>query len=1617
MQSAVAAGSVDEVAQLVEAGPDFLRWSLPENPTGSESVEHLPVRTWVELATGLTYFDSARGVWVPTVEAFEIRADGWAVAARGPHRVAVAPDLRTWGGIQIESADGERLRSHLLGLAYYDPETRSSVLIAEPRESVGVLAFDNQVIWEDALDGLRAAVRVTYAKAGVEHDLVLLEAPPPPAAFGLPETSRLELWHELVDTPALTTRIENRRTNDPPASAELWLEDRALQVGSLRMARGRAFSLAPNALTAGLPVFEGAGVAVQKAVHSLDGRHFLVESVDYAAVRSELEELEAADWVDAAGRFRWGPGVRMNAGRCFPEGPLPTATTGAIQLARVNLPERAWVLDYALLNSTTNLTLCGDTTYHVSSLVNLAGVTTLEAAVIKFSAGAQLRIHGTLRCETGPYHPAVLTGYHDNTAGEALPGSTGDPWSSYAAATALHFEDNVSDLRHVRILHAHQGVWYDWDSGGPHRLSHVQFLHCQKAVVPHQTTVRVANVLMDGVETAFFNASHPATVDIEHLTAVNVGTFRGSGLLTINLTNSLLVNVTTVGTVHSAHCAINPQSPVVFEACGAGAFYLPVGSPYCNAGTPALSGPLRTELRSLTTEAPRILTGPISSPLTLTPEVWRDADQPDLGYHYPVVDYLVSNVVATATITLREGVVLGVTGGYGLGLNTGSGLISEGGVPHLNRLVHYRTVQEQPRSWTVNSILGWLCAPLPEVRLRLTEISGQPGGGGLNVLLSAQPFHRVSLVDCQLHRVRFYLCPGLAAGVNPEVGWTNNLLARCSVFLHRTGAALNTPFSARLFNNLFTGGSLVLSYDVSGVNPLWEVRDNLLDGVSQTVWGNGVPTYLVRSHNAFTIGTVNGLGGSSVYTGLSRGFESGPLGRYYYPAAGAPPSLGYLVGRGSRPTAGSVGLYHHTTQVSQQKELNSALDIGFHYLAVEPAEVEVAKGGMSLSASSSGSGWAPAKAADQLTTDPGWHNATFTGTTEYLRVDLGSSRTVSGVDYVPRVMSGNWVDGSHNGVLRQYAVHVTESASGDPAQWGLPVASGEWYWPNRQERRSLRFAARTGRYVILRRLTAWGWYSAQDPNYAAYNYPGFANANEIWVWEERALESTALDSDTDGLPDYVEDVNGDGIRDPWETDFTLADTDGDGLSDGAEVHVTGTDPTNPADGPQHDAVYVPYQIAHPLWRVAQGYGTEVITTQEKLLVGRGTDAIRLFIHVHTGEAPENYPEFNDRLTYQIQSPLVGIIVGTFRLTQLGGQGLAMIFPAEWFVCHAKTLEADSYVTFKLTSQNINSATGDSTILVGLSALRVDFDPIMNVVGENRFVFTSNQTGVLALELGATVQPAEQEAFDYLGSRVRFELEAIGDSELRWEDEDNPGVGIADGHGFHNNAEFHGLPSSNAAFGRKLARLYVDGLWDLDSEQEIKVFFPADAYNYPGCPERVADPNFDPEGTPDKYIPSNYFFYYSQIPSVVYGNPQFNYLGSGETKPWMTDPPYPYYVEARRERLGYPVHFGTNAGRTYQYINVFAYACRHEATHASNYATWWPQRHRAPNEPLDRDNDAMPNDVETANGYNPDHPVSFPPPPEILNWNDDQRYTLSTEPEWEPNEGDGLDWAHPGAQWP
>ena len=66
--------------------------------------------------------------------------------------------------------------------------------------------------------------------------------------------------------------------------------------------------------------------------------------------------------------------------------------------------------------------------------------------------------------------------------------------------------------------------------------------------------------------------------------------------------------------------------------------------------------------------------------------------------------------------------------------------------------------------------------------------------------------------------------------------------------------------------------------------------------------------------------------------------------------------------------------------------------------------------------------------------------------------------------------------------------------------------------------------------------------------------------------------ASEADSDGDSLLNSQEDLNGNGVVDAGESDPQQADTDDDGVSDGMERIVWGTDPTTADDKPEVPAL-------------------------------------------------------------------------------------------------------------------------------------------------------------------------------------------------------------------------------------------------------------------------------------------------------------------------------------------------------------------------------------------------------------------------------------------------------------
>ena len=70
-------------------------------------------------------------------------------------------NLASAGAIELELPEGQRLRSHVLGLSYYDAASGRNVWIAEVKDCPGVIVEPNQVVYADAFEGLKGDVRYT----------------------------------------------------------------------------------------------------------------------------------------------------------------------------------------------------------------------------------------------------------------------------------------------------------------------------------------------------------------------------------------------------------------------------------------------------------------------------------------------------------------------------------------------------------------------------------------------------------------------------------------------------------------------------------------------------------------------------------------------------------------------------------------------------------------------------------------------------------------------------------------------------------------------------------------------------------------------------------------------------------------------------------------------------------------------------------------------------------------------------------------------------------------------------------------------------------------------------------------------------------------------------------------------------------------------------------------------------------------------------------------------------------------------------------------------------------------------------------------------------------------
>ncbi len=899
-------------ASISERGDHYRVWQRVTVERDEEGRPYsLTNSAYTELETGM-HVKQPDGTWAEASDEIEIIHSG-GIARKTRHRVHFAPNCNSPVAIDLLSADGRRLRSRILGLGFFDRSSRKSVLIAEIKDSEGRLLMENrnEVVYYDAFTDLKADVRYRNSKAGLEQDIILRENPPSPAEYELnPATTVLEVLTEFISPP-----VPKKRVRMVSGDA-----DEFLDFGDLKMGNGRVFLLGKT----------GGEIPVTKQWGNLDRRTFLIEQIPYKSIEPELKSLPRK----TAARRISPDGVlhRVSARRLLPEVQPTKQVSGSLLLASAPLSGPGVVLDYIIASSDENYTFRGDTTHYVNGPVHLSGTnTTIEGgAVIKFarSASARIDITGRINCQTGAYRPAVFTGEDDNTVGETIAGSTGSPTNHYGNGLTVITPGNA--LHDLRFLYAGSAVNLGF-TAGLIQLANVQFVRCQH---PLDSSGQDANTI--AIENSLFYSSvhvvhggQSLTVRGLQLTAnhcsslVDPEFFAGAGQL--YLTNSLIVAATNgwgqsdemLGSVTTDSTVLITNCPAgVFQTVGAASHYL-ADQTYRNAGTTNIPAALVEALKSRTTCPPLLLTTNFTANTILAPQALRDADLPDLGYHYDPLDYVMSGRTVSANLTLTNGVAVGTYGpssSFGLGMISGK-LVSEGGPTQLNWIARYNVVQEQSTTnWSAGSVA-------PSVKLgALTRFEFTAwsllGNNGNHVYALKPGSGSFGFRNCQFGGGGFYFYG------DRDGGLTNCLWERVRFNL---GNWKNQP-NHDLYNNLFRGGSVqVANYD-GGIST---IRDNLFDETSIDQGGT-----LVHSHNAYVMGSsrLTPPNSSDVVLSGAPTYQTSFLGNHYYPTNGA--SMNLLLNAGSRK-AGDAGLFHYTTMSNQAKETNSTVDIGFHYVATD----------------------------------------------------------------------------------------------------------------------------------------------------------------------------------------------------------------------------------------------------------------------------------------------------------------------------------------------------------------------------------------------------------------------------------------------------------------------------------------------------------------------------------------------------------------------------------------------------------------------------------------------------------------------------------------------------------
>jgi hypothetical protein len=327
-----------------------------------------------------------------------------------------------------------------------------------------------------------------------------------------------------------------------------------------------------------------------------------------------------------------------------------------MQISKIGIPRHGLMMDYQTWNGTqTNFIFQGDTTYYISGQFNLWQTNTFEGgAVIKYTNGASISIVAArpngIIWQANAYHPVIFTAKDDNSVGEMLGVSTGNPMGYYAssALNPILISGSSPTISYFRIAYANQAV--NLQGNVIPKFYNGQIVNCQNGfTINGGNPVYLRNLLFYNVQTNFNNL-YEINFDIEN------STFASSSYLTtiknspsqnviMYFTNCVFANVTYLTNTYTSGfvtyavtgnyngfynapafgTTTTTNNAYPFQAVGAGSFYLTNGCMFRNVGTANIDPVLLSELAQKTTWAP-ILYSNITflNAVTFSPVVQRD---------------------------------------------------------------------------------------------------------------------------------------------------------------------------------------------------------------------------------------------------------------------------------------------------------------------------------------------------------------------------------------------------------------------------------------------------------------------------------------------------------------------------------------------------------------------------------------------------------------------------------------------------------------------------------------------------------------------------------------------------------------------------------------------------------------------------------------------------------------------------------------------------------------------------------------------------------------------------------------------------------------------------------